>query len=76
MTNKEFTEQIAAAQMGIWTGAAKIALQFDDVDLFVQHWVEQYLDEGSRPAVERMLNEEQTDFIKQTIKGINEHTGK
>lgn len=76
MTNKEFTEQIAAAQMGIWTGAAKIALQFDDVDLFVQHWVEQYLDEGSRPAVERMLNEEQTDFIKQTIKGINEHTGR
>lgn len=76
MTNKEFTEQIAAAQMGIWTGAAKLALQFDDVDLFVQHWVEQYLDEGSRPAVERMLNEEQTDFIKQIIKGMNEHTGK
>ena len=76
MTNKEFTEQIAAEQMGIWTGAAKLALQFDDVDLFVQHWVEQYLDEGSRPAVERMLNEEQTDFIKQTIKGTNEHTGK
>lgn len=77
MTNRNFTEKIAAAQIGIWSDAAKIALETNDVDLFVQHWVEQYLDEGSRPAVERTLGKELTNFIKQqSSNAMNDDTSK
>lgn len=77
MTNKNFTEEIAAAKISIWSNAAKIALEINAVDLFVQHLVKQYLDEGSRPAVERMLGKELTKFIQQqSIKGMNENKRK
>lgn len=90
MTSKEFTEKVASLDMGIWSDAARIALLtvvdvFNDeyksltdrTDLFVQHWVEQYDDPGSRPLVEKMLGEELTEFIRQqSINPMNENSSK
>lgn len=56
MTKKEFTQIIAQGKFGVWrTTAAKYALEKDEIDLYVDHWLEQDADPSSRNMVVRML---------------------
>lgn len=55
MTKKEFTQAIAEGNFGLWSNAAQNAIQTDQEALFVDHWREQWEDEGSRPNVEKTL---------------------
>jgi hypothetical protein len=73
MTKKEFTQIIAEGKFGVWTPAAKYALQEDQIDLFIEHWLEQDADPGSRPMVVRMLEGELYEALqtfKKDEKGI------
>jgi len=58
MTKQAFTEAIRDGELGIWSMAAHSAIESKQVDLFIDHWKEQYVDEGSRPSVERMLGKD------------------
>jgi len=56
MTKKEFTEEISERdRFGIWRIAAKQALESNQIDLYIEHWTDQYNDVNSRPTVERIL---------------------
>lgn len=57
MTKKEFTEEIAKGGYGVWTFAAKYAIEKGDYDTYINEWLEQNNDEGSRPTVQKMLGE-------------------
>lgn len=67
MTKKEFTQKIAQGKFGVWTPAAKYALEKDEIDLYLGHWLEQDADSGSRPMVVRMLEGELYEAL-QTFK--------
>ncbi len=69
MTKREFTQRIAEAKkgFGVWTLGAKFALEQNEIDLYVEHWLEQGADPGSRPMVVRMLEGELYDTL-QTFK--------
>lgn len=67
MTKKEFTQKIAQGKFGLWAQAAKYALENDEIELFIEHWLEQDADPGSRPMVVRMLEGELYEAL-QTFK--------
>ena len=58
-TKEQFVEIIATAEhsfrFGLWRDMAKSALKDNKVDLYVEHWLEQDDDPGSRPMVQKML---------------------
>ena len=59
MTKQTFTEKCAeSTELGLWQLTAKTAIKMERVDLYIQHWIDQYMDKGSRHSVESMLSEE------------------
>jgi len=59
MTKQTFTEKCAESpELGLWQETARIAIKTDRIDLYIQHWIDQYMDKGSRHSVESMLPEE------------------
>lgn len=65
MTKKQFTEKCAESpELGLWQETAKIAIKTDRIDLYIQHWIDQYMDKGSRHSVEQMLPKELLSELK------------
>jgi hypothetical protein len=74
MTKQQFTEYIAENPkgFGIWAMAAELAIKDCNFDLYVQHWIDQYLDPGSRGNVVRTLGEDLTNALIKIINQDNE----
>lgn len=73
MTTKQFTEYIFKHRqdLNIWAVAAEIAIKEINFDLYVQHWIDQYNDPGSRGSVIRMLGKEMTNELVKIINHTN-----
>ena len=65
MTKETFTKKCAESkELGLWQETAKIAIQTNRVDLYIQHWIDQYLDKGSRHSVKNTLTPELLEALK------------
>jgi len=65
MTKQTFTEKCAESpELGLWQETAKIAIKTNRIDLYIQHWIDQYMDKGSRHSVESMLPKELLSELK------------
>jgi hypothetical protein len=65
MTKQTFTEKCSeSTELGLWQLTAKTAIKMDRVDLYIQHWIDQYMDKGSRHSVESMLSKELLSELK------------
>jgi hypothetical protein len=69
MTKKQFTKAISKGKFGVWTKAAKIALEQKRIDLFVQHWLDQDSSAGSTKWVQKTLEGELYEAL-QTFKVV------
>ena len=65
MTKQTFTEKCSeSTELGLWQLTAKTAIKMDRVDLYIQHWIDQYMDKGSRHSVESTLSKELLSELK------------
>lgn len=58
MTKLEFTQTIASRGEGVIPNTAKIAIETDQIDLYIEEWLEQCSRVKSRKHVKNLLGDE------------------